>query len=106
MQEIRLSVIVSENEEGWNKSYNEKKEEWLFNFAVAKIMPTVESPKFEFDDDFSAYLTLLRKKVYMKNNKKQYPFEVVIKDDKKSLVSYTNLKQSKPATVNIELKTS
>lgn len=93
MKSILRKVTVTDNEDEWAQHKSKNKVQWLFNIAITKIMPEVESPDFGFSDNWSMYLTLQQRKIHEKDGINYFPFRIVIKDDKKSLVSFVNIKE-------------
>lgn len=94
MKSILRKVTITDREEEWVEHKSRNKVQWLFNIAITKVMPEVESPDFGFSDGWSIYVTLQQRKITAKDGINYFPFRIVIKDDKKSLVSFVNIEES------------
>ncbi|MEA3342783.1 MAG: hypothetical protein U9Q92_01325 [archaeon] len=94
-EKIVKDVIVSGTECGWKKSMNQSREEFLFNFASMKVYHMIDNPDFPWGDNWSMYVTLMRKRIYRQGTIKHYPFRIVIKPDKKedAVLSFVNLRK-------------
>lgn len=93
MKPIIRDVIVSEKE--LKPFMKDKKEMWLFNLAATKVMPEIEDPDLPIRDDYSVYVTLHRDLITLIKGTTVYPFSITIKDDKKSLLRFNNIKKQK-----------
>lgn len=94
MKSILRKVTVTDVEEEWPEHKARNKVQWLFNIAVTKVLPEVESPDFGFSGNCSIYLTLQQRKIHEKDGIRYFPFRIVIRDDGKSLVSFVNIEQA------------
>ena len=93
MKSILRKVTVTDKETEWLEHKTKNKIKWLFNIAITKVMPEVESPEFGFGDNWSMYVTLQQRKITEKDGINYFPFRIVIKQDGKSLVSFVNIEE-------------